>query len=148
VERFPEKRKEWDPSKREGIKSILKGNITINISDPHKLSPDLITCNGFGKIRKIKGFMTNDTDHYYNYIDHYYTKSTEEFVKKLMKGSIAHGSNTKFKMKRINLYFMLNDITLDKINYIENKTKFNLNKFRQIIVNRKNKTFHNSNNKN
>ena len=57
VERFPEKRKGWDPTKREGIKSILKGNITINISDPHKLSPDLITCNGFGKIRKINLFF-------------------------------------------------------------------------------------------
>ena len=85
------------------------------IYDPHILNASLISCDGFGNIKEVQSFYTNDSDHFYNYIDHYYTKSTEEFVNKLLKGSIAHGFNDIFMKKRIDNYFMLNDITLDKI---------------------------------
>ena len=132
-ERFPEKEKKWENIKKgglEGVKSILKGNIDVEINDVHTLNNKLISCNGFGKIKNSRYFMTDESDHYFNYIDHFYTKSTEEFVNKLMRGGGVHGTNMKFKKKRIDIYFNMNIITLDKINYIENRTKFNLSKFR------------------
>ena len=132
-ERFPLTDKIWDGKKfggSEGIKSILKGNIDTKIENAHILNSNLVSCDGFGRIKNDKGIITNDSDHYYYYIDHYWAKSTEEFVNKLLKGSVALGNNTALYMKRINMYFHLCNITLDKINYIENKTKLNLSIFK------------------
>lgn len=138
AERFPETDKRWNGSiigGSEGIKSILKGNLDFKIHNIHVLNSSLISCDGFGKIKNVYGIITNESDHYYYYIDHYWSKSTEEFVNKLLKGSVALGKNTSLYMRRINMYFHLCKITLDKINYIENKTKLNLTKFRLRINN-------------
>ena len=141
--RFTEKDKRWKGIKIggiEGIKSILKGNINVKIYDIHILNSKLTVCDGFGKIKEIQNIITNESDHYYYYIDHYYSKSTEEFVNKLLRGSVTYGNNTDYYMERLKVYFSLCDITLDKINYIENKTKLNLTKFRLKL---KNNTFQN-----
>lgn len=138
ADRFPLTDKRWNGKKlggSEGIKSILKGNIDLEITNAHTLNSKLISCDGFGKIRKDIGIITNESDHYYYYIDHYWAKSTEEFVNKLLKGSVALGNDTKHYMKRINMYFNLCNITLEKINYIENKTKLNLSMFRLRLKN-------------
>jgi len=138
AERFPEKEKKWKDIKiggTEGIKSILKGNINIKIYDTHILNSKLISCDGFGKIKEIQNIVTNESDHYYNYIDHYYTKSTEEFINKLMRGDVIHLNLTWINLQKIDVYFSLSDITIEKINYIENKTKLDLSKFRHILKN-------------
>ena len=132
-ERFSQKDKKWKDIKIggiEGIKSILKGNIDIVIDDVHVLNSTLISCDGFGKYKEILNIVTNESDHYYYYIDHYYSKSTEEFVNKLMRGSAVHGNSTDYYLQRIQAYFGLNQLTLEKIKYIENKTKLNLTKFK------------------
>ena len=119
AERFPEKDKRWKGIKIggiEGIKSILKGNIDMKIYDIHILNSQLISCDGFGNIKKIQGIITNESDHYYYYIDHYYSKSTEEFVNKLMRGSVTYGNTSSYYIKRIKVYFALCDINIDKIN--------------------------------
>ncbi len=137
VQRFPKKDKRYlslkKEQRREVIKSILKGNIEIRIHDIHILNSSLIGCDGFGNIRKNNIYFTNKPDYYYNYIDHYYTKSTEEFVNKIMRGCAIHGLDNNYKMRRINYYFKINDITLNKINYIEKKTKFNLTNIRMTL---------------
>ena len=117
----------------QGIKSILKGNIKINITDAHILSSKLQSCDGFGKIKEIINIITNVSDFEYYYIDHYYCKSTEEFINKLLRGSVAYGFNKEHMLRRINMHFSYNDITEDKINYIENITNFNLTKYRNRI---------------
>ena len=133
-ERFPEKEKKWKNQKLggiEGIKSILRGNINITIKNPHYLNPELISCDGFGRIKEVLGIETNDSDHYYNYIDHYWGKSTEEFTEKIKKGSVAVGiNNTKHALYRVRVYFAVCDLNIDKINYIENKTKLDLTEFK------------------
>lgn len=137
AERFPEKQKKWKNIKiggAEGIKSILRGNIDIEINDVHVLNSSLIGCDGFGNIKQPIDRFTNESDHYYYYIDHYFSKSTEEFVNKLIKGSVALGHNYDYGY-RIRIYFSINDITLDKIIYIENRTKYNLTKYRQKLKN-------------
>ena len=133
AERFPEIDRRYVNQKFggiEGIKSILRGNIDIEINDIHKLSSKFISCDGFGKIEHIEGITTNYSDHYYYYIDHYWSKSTEEFVNKLNKGSVTYGYVLEHSLKRISIYFSICDITLEKINYIENKTNLNLSKYR------------------
>ena len=61
------------------IKSILRGKIpNIQINCVHKLNENLKSCNGFGNQTHIVGILTNDLDYEYNYIDHYFCKSTEE----------------------------------------------------------------------
>jgi len=141
-ERFPQTDKRWNGIKlggEEGIKSILKGNIDIEINNVHYLNPNLISCNGFGKIKEVKGIITNESDHYYYYIDHYWSKSTEEFVNKLMRGDVVLGKNTNYSNNKINMYFHLCDITIDKINYIENRTKLNLTHFKVLLQKNTNK---------
>ena len=138
VERFPEKDKRWNNIKIggfEGIKSILKGNINIEINDAHVLNKKLISCDGFGNIKEILNIITNESDHYYYYIDHYYSKSTEEFVNKLLRGSVAYGNITEHYLRRIRVYFALNGMSLEKINYIENKTALNLTEYRIKLLN-------------
>ena len=138
VERFPEKNKEWrgiKSGREEAIKSILRGKINIKIKDVHTLNPKLIGCDGFGKIKEIQGIMTNEADYYYYYIDHYWSKSTEEFVNKLSRGDVIFGRNlTKHAEYKLDIYFNLSAITLEKINYIENKTKLNLTRFKLLLI--------------
>ena len=139
AERFPEKEKKWKKKKLggiEGIKSILKGNIDLKIYDVHILNSKLISCDGFGNIKQIQKIVTNTSDHYYNYIDHYYCKSTEEFVNKIMRGSAVHGNFTKNHLDRLRGYFAISEITLEKINYLENKTNLNLSIYRIMLKNK------------
>jgi len=79
-------------SKSLQVKMIIKGKIKDIkiINTAHSILNDnyghLNICNGFGQPAKLKGMGTNETDYKYNYIDHFYCKSTEEFVRKLAKG--------------------------------------------------------------
>ena len=123
-ERFPKKKFIINGKKLPGarlIKSILKGNIEIKIKQIHQLNDKLKACDGFGKSVKYKGIGTNNTDHYYNYIAHYWSKSTEEFINKLIRGDALFVSNPerikKKNLFRIMQYFIYNKITNEKIDY-------------------------------
>ena len=138
--RFPQKFKKWIGLKKggkDGIKSILRGNIDIEIKNVHYLNSKLISCDGFGKIKEVQGIITNESDHYYYYIDHYWSKSTEEFVEKLMKGDVVLGNITFPYNRKIDIYFAINELSLEKINYIEKKTKSNLTNFKLRLKNKK-----------
>ena len=116
------------------VKSMLRGNIDVNITGVHNLNFNLIGCNGFGQIKKISLTQTKEPDNYYYYIDHYWSKSTEEFVNKVNRGDVNQGfRNDKYNMERMYYYFLYNDIKKEKIDYIENKTKYNLTQFRLKI---------------
>ena len=68
------------------------------------------------------------------YIDHYWSKSTEEFVNKINRGDVIKGHrDNKYNKDRIEIYFTYNKITEAKINYIENKTRYNLSRYRAKI---------------
>ena len=119
----------------QGIKSILRGKIDVKIYDVHIISKNLKSCDGFGNLKEVQNIITNESDFYYYYINHYYCKSTEEFINKLKKGSVSHGNNNiEHMLKRINMYFSFNEVTEDKINYIENMTKLNLSNYRNRII--------------
>ena len=124
------KRGDWN-----GIKSILRGHISnIKINCVHTLNHKLRSCDGFGKIKVIDGIITRDADFENYYIDHYYCKSTEEFINKITKGDALFVDN---RMDRIRTYFAYNKITKDKIDLIEKGTGLNLSEFRRIINKRR-----------
>ena len=52
-----------------------------------------------------------------------------------MRGSAVHGFNINHKKRRIDVYFSINEVTLKKIEFIENKTNLNLSKFKNRIKN-------------
>ena len=113
------------------IKSILRGHIpNIEITNNHLLSTDLHNCNGYGnKNRYYYKTYSNQNDYKNYYIDHYYSKSTEEFIEKLNKGD-AYLDTLKYVMQRVDKYFTQSEITKEKIDFIENKTGLNLSLYR------------------
>ena len=130
--RFPEKIKYSKDLRFKNctfVKSIIKGNIkNLKINDVHGISNKLSVCNGFGRLLK---YNEKVKDFKYNYIDHYLFKSTSEFINKLNRTDACFKITNK--LRRIKQYFMFNKITLEKIKYIENKTKINLSMYKNFI---------------
>ena len=115
------------------VKSILRGHIpNIVINSAHRLNRKikLKRCNGFGNPEVFKGIHTHNSDFRFYYIDHYYSKSLEEFVEKINKGDGLHGQNGSFKYLRVSSYFKRSKLTLEKLNFIENRTKLNLTEYK------------------
>ena len=136
-ERFSEREKkargvskgDWN-----GIKSILRGHIpNITIDCVHTLNHKLKSCDGFGNPKEIDGIITKNADFKYYYIDHYYCKSTEEFINKINKGDALFVDN---RMDRIRTYFAYNEIKKEKIDFMEQRTGLNLSEIRRFIKNK------------
>ena len=120
--RFPDSKKSV---KIAAIKSILRGKIPyITINCVHKINTKLKTCDGFGNKTRVVGAGTDKLDNEYYYIDHYFCKSTEEFVNKINKGDVLY--NQKNFLERIKVYFEINQVTQEKIDYIKNHLYTNI----------------------
>jgi len=129
VDRFPEKGKSLKTAI--DVKSMVRGNISMKFTSAHFLSEKLISCDVFGQTKKK--YNHNKKEYYKKYyIDHYYTKSTEEFIIKIKRGSVAFG---KKRYKIIDNYFEINKITKEKIDYIEKETLVNLSRYRNFTEN-------------
>lgn len=116
------------------VKSILKGNISnLNITWMHNINENLKSCNGFGRPSDLK----NGNDFRYNVIDHYYSKSTEEFIDKINRGDVWQDTN-KYIMHRIEKYLTQNKITLEKIEMLEKKIGIDLSKYKKALTKNKN----------
>ena len=108
-ERFPEVERDAiiGNNYSQKVKSILRGNISDFLIAKESHTSHIITnsvkaCNGFGKEVKLnKEYLMANADAKYNYIDHFYTKSAEEFVQKLQRGSAVKGDDKYFKFFRI-----------------------------------------------
>ena len=107
-------------------KSLLRGHIpNVKIVNFHSIADELKSCDGFGHIvNNIK------RDYKYYYFKHYYCKSTEEFIDKLIKGDVHKGTIPV----KIATYFSYNKITYQKINLIEEKVGVNLSYYKNIIA--------------
>ena len=133
-----ERFRESKTSKFGTLKSILKGNIKIDINnDVHNINNSLISCNGFGEFNKNEKYYiyTKNPDYTFYYIDHYPFKSTIEFIKKINRGSAISGNSNNSKYRKIKSYFKCNALTLEKINLIEKYTKLDLSKYRKKLGN-------------
>ena len=88
-------------------------------------------CNGNGKSSElISEIYMKNHDYEFYYIDHYYFKSLHEFIEKINKGDNYYGQNKGLKMVRINRFFKYNQMTLKKLNLIEQYTGINLTEFK------------------
>ena len=65
-------------------------------------------------------------------INHFYSKSTEEFISKLIKGD-ALRNDPSYIYERLDKYFNKSEIIKKKLDLIENRTHINLSCYREII---------------
>ena len=137
-ERFPDIEPDAKARKKGVVhraKAILRGhNPNKNITCWKLISKKFSGCNGYGKEADLvnRAYIKNsDFENYY--IDHYYSKSLEEFVKKVNKGDGFYEKKINYKKHRIRRYFKYNEITLEKIKYIEKKTGINLEKYKKNL---------------
>ena len=113
-----------------GVKPILRGHISNNVIDNnHLINGNVKYCYSFGEKKPKK----KDYNNYF--IDHFYYKSTEEFIEKINRGDSFYNNTYELKNSKIKDYFTHNKITLEKIDYLEKETKINLTKFRQYLNN-------------
>ena len=129
-ERFPNIVPKNKPQGKElEIKFILKGHIpNIIIKNQHYCNYKLKNCNGFGKTNSSHFLYTKEPDYDYYYIDHFFSKSTEELIHKIIKGDCRYKQNIKYnKIKR---YFNQSNRTYEKIKLIEKRLGINLFKFK------------------
>ena len=87
----------------------MRGHIPgINISRAHGYNyhKKYKNCNGFGYLYQHRHRFATEKDYKYYYIDHYYSKSTEEFIDKINKG------DAMFRSKRYALYRIYKNFNL------------------------------------
>ena len=136
-ERFPEIGKNVDKNKYNKIcyvKTMIRGHLkNITINQNHILSENLKACNGFGQKSQVKKIESLNPDYEFNFIRHYYGKSTQEFIEKIKRGDLLRGNAKRIIEWAIEKYFYINEITLEKINYIKKNlgNEINLTKYIQ-----------------
>ena len=139
AERFPEKIPIKSIGNNLEIKFILRGHIpNIHIDNVHRCNRINKNCNGYGNSNKYNVIFSTEPDYKYYYIDHYYSKSTEEFIFKINNKCAAIYNTIEFVYNRLDKYFSENEITLKKIEMIENGTGLNLSKYRKKYISHKN----------
>ena len=114
------------------VKVIIRGNL-INyssrkiIDDPHKIFKSNKTCDSNGIIKY--GRYINPPQYKYATLNHYYTKTIEEFCRKIKKGDVFSNRTLGIRLIKYfyNKFFKYNKKTKSKI-LIFNK-EFNLNFF-------------------
>ena len=116
------------------VKSIIRGHLKkyIKINRLHLSTKRLVNCNGFGHKNKIRQAIATEPDVKLYYIDHYYSKSTEEFINKLNRGDLYKKSK-KYLMHKIRKYYLQSNFTKDKIEMIENRTGLNLSYYKKHL---------------
>jgi hypothetical protein len=130
--RFPEIERDAliNKSYSQKVKSIIRGNISNfkiagHCHTSHVITDVVKACNGFGKkVELDKDYYMNNADTKYYYIDHFYTKSAEEFVNKINRGSAVNGNSGFFQFFRIIRFFYINQFNNDKLDYILKNMKF------------------------
>ena len=103
----------------------------------HILNNDLKSCNGFGVKPILKGYLMM-ADFSFYYIDHFFFKSLEEFTDKLNRGDAITYNTIQSKYYKLDRYFIMNQININKINYIEKKCRINMTKYKKLYLKNKN----------
>ena len=95
----------------------------------------IINCNGYGHHNKISnGIYSTEPDTTNYYIDHFYCKSMEEFIRKINRGDPLFNTD-KYKMIRIEKFFKQSILTKEKIEMLEKGTRLNLGKYKAKLNN-------------
>ena len=131
-ERFPEIVPKNKPEgKLLEIKFILRGHFKkIKIKNQHYCNYKLKNCNGFGIANTNTYIYTKVPDYKYYYIDHFYSKSTEELISKIKKGDCRFSKS--MKLNKIERYFNQSNPNIEKIKLIEKRLEVNLSKYKNV----------------
>ena len=106
-------------------KSIIRGRLSIKWGHcPHYIK-NIINCRADGRI--IKNYFS-PPQYSIAYINHYITKSTEEFIERINRGDVILKVNNNYIENRIkNYYFFFNKITKKKLYLFYKKLKYKIN---------------------
>lgn len=141
--RFPQtepKPKFEESLKHNYVRSIIRGNLEdIKINSIYKLVGKIKGCNALGEFPEMELYTmdTPDFDNYY--IDLYFSKSVDEFIEELNEEDMLKGDDPDYKIEKFENYFKSNDMTIKKIEYIEKKTNLDLTKFKNKLIEQKQK---------
>ena len=124
------------------VKTAIRGNIDNLIYSVHSplYSPENnITCNNEGQIineEKLNFANIEPINTKQAYIIHFKYKSTEEFIKKYKKGYYGiTGSYLGEVLKgKLKLYLEDNEITKQKIEYLEQELNLNLSTYKNYTL--------------
>ena len=100
----------------------------MHLTHNHLGDESLGGCDNSGFYKKKYNVSTRKPDRKYYYIDHYYSKSTEEFINKINKGDAMFRSR-HYALHRISKYFSQSEFTEEKRLMIQNRTGLNLSSF-------------------
>ena len=115
------------------MKSIIRGHISKTyLTNNHLGDLTLKSCNSSGLHEKLNGHYSIYRDEKYYFIDHYYSKSTEEFITKLVKGDAIRNDH-QYIYERVDKYFSQSEPTKEKLDMIEKIAHINLKKYRKKI---------------
>lgn len=96
------------------IKTFIQSkNNDVKFINPHFCNCQLTCTTTSGNICESTSPFVEPPEHDYAVINHYFTKSTEEYIEKMKKGS-ADG-----QIKTINMYFNFNKKTQEKIDFFK-----------------------------
>ena len=107
-------------------KTIVRGRLNLTWGHfPHYLKNKPI-CRPDGTI--VKNYFSSP-QYYIAFIKHYATKSTEEYIERLIRGAVLTKDNSKeyIKYRIKNYYFLFNEINNKKKNFFEKKLNISLN---------------------
>ena len=125
------------------IKTFVRGNIEHLKYDIHSPVESPIrnkTCDNTGNKYNYTNKYGNELNDIFNinydkaYIIHFKYKSTEEFINKYKRG-YQNWFGSGFLPLRIKEYFTDNNITLEKIEYLEKELKVNLTEYKLKLLN-------------
>ena len=124
----------------EGVKSIMrrpKKHIYIFNHHVLRYNDNCCLANGSTILSTDfkNGILIQNPDMNDYYIDHFYTKTAEEFLEKKNKGDCFFGKLKKLDFDSIDIFFSINNITLEKIEFFEDNTGFYLSKFKKKLKN-------------
>ena len=106
------------------IKSTVKGKLPINywrrMGNPHSSINNYISCSPTGKIINSRAFFNNPPDYKFAILNHYGTKTIEEYCYKIKRGraDLKVFFNYQSLKKRFDYFFSINKKTNEKLNII------------------------------
>ena len=116
------------------VKSIIRGHISnVKIESPYSLINNINGCNGRGQEVELNSFGMEEQDFENYYIDHYFSKSLDEFIEKLKRGDANMGKDNNSFIKIIGNYFEYNKMTKEKIECIENGIGLDLSEYKKLL---------------
>ena len=124
----------------ETVKSIMRSpKKSIYISNHHVLKYNDSCCLANGSTILSTDFTNNEQiqnpDYKDYYIDHFYTKTAEEYMEKKNRGDCFFGKDKRLDLYALSMFFTFNKITLEKIEFFEHKTGLNLSRYRRKLKN-------------